>query len=192
MTRPLSDPATWLDRHGDVLYRFALLRVRIPAVAEDLVQETLLAALRAREHFAGQAAEQTWLIAILKNKIVDHFRRGTREAALPEGDDPDAVIDALFNAADHWAQPAARWGEPEATLEQTEFWRVLRDCLAGLPPRQAQAFALTEFDGLDTASLCKVLGASTSNVWVLLHRARLRLRECLDDNWFGGAVAEKD
>jgi RNA polymerase sigma-70 factor, ECF subfamily len=185
MTRPLSDPATWLDRHGDVLYRFALLRVRIPAVAEDLVQETLLAALRAREHFAGQAAEQTWLVAILKNKIVDHFRRASRESPLPDTEHPDEAIDALFRDANgHWAQPPSAWADPDQALEQAEFWQIFQDCLAALPARQAQAFALTEFDDHSSDALCNILGVSTSNLWVLLHRARMRLRECLEQHWF--------
>ena len=184
-----SDPATWLDAHGDALYRFALVRVRDPALAEDLVQETLLAALRARDSYAGEAAERTWLIAILKNKIVDHFRRSAREAPLPDEPDDD-VIDALFrtSGSGHWNTVPDRWREPDAALEQTRFWQVFQDCLDGLPARQAQIFGLAEFDGLATEELCKLLGASTSNVWVMLHRARLRLRECLEQNWFGPAV----
>lgn len=183
----LSDPSTWLDQHGDALYRFALMRVQAPAVAEDLVQETLLAALRARSGFAGEAAERTWLVAILKNKIVDHFRRGSREAPLPDTDDPDAAIDALFrsDSNNHWLRPPMAWADPEQSLEQADFWRVFQACLDGLPTRQAQAFTLTEVDGLPTDELCKALGITSSNVWVLLHRARLRLRECLEQHWFG-------
>lgn len=188
----LSDPDTWLDQHGDALYRFALMRVRETAAAEDLVQETLLAALRARDSFAGAAAERTWLIAILKNKIIDHFRRHRHEAPLPETDDPDATIEAMFNAVDedHWTRTPAAWANPDRALEQAEFWRAFQLCLEGLPARQAQVFTLTELDGLGTEELCKVLEAQPSNVWVMLHRARLRLRECLEQNWFG-AAAEK-
>lgn len=182
----LSDPQTWLDNHGDSLYRYALSRTREPAVAEDLVQETLLAALRARERFAGESSERTWLVAILKNKIVDHFRRARREAPLPETDEPDAVIDALFRESDHhWQSLAAAWREPDAALDDSRFWQALARCLEELPARQAQAFTLTEFDGLSTDELCKALAITTSNVWVLLHRARLRLRECLQIQWFG-------
>ena len=186
----LSDPATWLDQHGDSLYRFALLRVRNPTIAEDLVQETLLAAWRAKDNFAGQAAERTWLIAILKNKLIDHFRRSSRETPLPDIADTDDAIDALFvEHTGHWAQAPAAWPRPDDALEQAEFWRVFQDCLAGLPDRQAQAFTLTEVDGLSTEELCKALAAQPSNVWVMLHRARLRLRECLEQRWFG-ATAE--
>jgi len=186
----LSDPATWLDQHGDSLYRFALLRVRNPTTAEDLVQETLLAAWRAKDSFAGQATERTWLIAILKNKLIDHFRRTSRETPLPDMADTDDAIDALFNEhTDHWLHPPANWSRPDNALEQAEFWQVFQDCLAGLPARQAQAFTLTEVDGLSTEELCKALAAQPSNVWVMLHRARLRLRECLEQRWFG-ATAE--
>jgi len=188
----LSDPATWLDQHGDSLYRFALLRVRNPTTAEDLVQETLLAAWRAKENFAGQAAERTWLIAILKNKLIDHFRRSSRETPLPDIADNDDAIDALFvEHTGHWAQPPAAWPRPDDALEQAEFWRVFQDCLAGLPDRQAQVFTLTEVDGLSTEELCKALAAQPSNVWVMLHRARLRLRACLEQRWFGAAAGNR-
>jgi RNA polymerase sigma-70 factor (ECF subfamily) len=179
----LSDPATWLDRHGDSLYRFALLRVRNPTTAEDLVQETLLAAWRAKD---------TWLIAILKNKLIDHFRRASRETPLPDVADTDEAIDALFmEHNDHWAHPPSAWANPDDALEQTEFWDVFQDCLAGLPARQAQAFTLTEIDGLSTEELCKALAAQPSNVWVMLHRARLRLRECLEQRWFGAEAENR-
>jgi len=185
----LSHPDTWLDQHGDALYRYAVMRVRDSAMAEDLVQETLLSALRAKDSFAGAAAERTWLIAILKNKIIDHYRRSRHEAPLPDSDDPDAAIEAMFNEADedHWARMPAVWANPDTALEQAEFWRAFQLCLEGLPARQAQVFALTELDGLTTEELCKVLEAQPSNVWVMLHRARLRLRECLEQGWFGAA-----
>jgi len=183
----LSDPQTWLDAHGDSLYRFALMRVRDSTVAEDLVQETLLAALRARDRFAGAASERTWLVAILKNKIIDHFRRNRHEVTLPD-DDPDEAIDAMFlEGNNHWARPPAAWQHPDQALEQTEFWKTFEDCLQALPARQAEAFALTEFDNHSSEELCKILEVSTSNLWVLLHRARLRLRECLEQHWFGAS-----
>jgi RNA polymerase sigma-70 factor (ECF subfamily) len=187
----LSDPETWLDRHGDSLYRFALLRVREPSTAEDLVQETLLAAWRAKDRFAGGSAERTWLIAILKNKIIDHYRRTRDESPLPDNADTDDAIDALFaKHSDHWVRFPAAWANPDDALEQAEFWRVFQDCLTALPVRQAQLFTLSEIDGLSTDELCKVSAALPSNVWVILHRARLRLRDCLEKQWFG-AGAEK-
>lgn len=182
----LSDPATWLDTHGDSLYRFALQRVRDPATAEDLVQETLLAAWRAKDKFAGKSAERTWLVAILKNKLIDHLRRTRREAPLPESDVSDEVVDALFAEHNsHWVRPPAAWAKPDDALEQAEFWKIFQACLEALPARHAQAFNLSEIDGLSTDQLCKVLEVQPSNVWVMLHRARLRLRECLELRWFG-------
>jgi RNA polymerase sigma-70 factor (ECF subfamily) len=181
-----SDPATWLDTHGDSLYRFALQRVRDPATAEDLVQETLLAAWHARDKFAGKSAERTWLIAILKNKLIDHLRRSRREAPLPDADLGDEVVDTMFAEHDgHWARTPAAWSKPDDALEQAEFWKILQACLEALPARHAQAFNLSEIDGLSTDQLCKVLEVQPSNVWVMLHRARLRLRECLELRWFG-------
>jgi RNA polymerase sigma-70 factor (ECF subfamily) len=182
------DPRTWLDEHGDALYRYALVRVRNAAAAEDLVQETLLAALTARERFAGQSSVRTWLIAILKNKLIDHLRRRAREA--PPVDEPDdELIDELFedDPGQHWRSAPGVWANPSGALEQTEFWQVFSDCLAQLPPRQAQAFGLCELDGLAGEEACKVLGLSPSNLWVLMHRARLRLRQCLETRWFGKA-----
>ncbi len=185
------DPERWLDEHGDVLFRFALARVRERAVAEDLVQETLLAALRARSRFAGRAAERTWLIAILKNKVIDHFRKHAREQSLDALEDPDELINAQFEADGHWHTPPDAWANPMAAFENEEFWRRMRECLDGLPERQAQAFSLCEFDGLEGPEACKVLGVSPSNLWVLLHRARMRLRQCLETGWFRSALEEK-
>jgi RNA polymerase sigma-70 factor (ECF subfamily) len=177
---------SWLDEHGDALYRYALVRVRNAAAAEDLVQETLLAALTARERFAGQSSVRTWLIAILKNKLIDYLRRHAREA--PLADDPDDdLIDAMFqdDPGQHWRSPPSVWANPAGALEQTQFWEAFTDCLQQLPPRQAKAFGLCELDGLTGEEACKVLELTASNLWVLMHRARLRLRQCLETRWFG-------
>jgi RNA polymerase sigma-70 factor (ECF subfamily) len=174
-----------LSAHGDALYRYAFARVRDSAQAEDLVQETLLAALESQARFAGRAAERTWLIGILKHKLIDQLRRRNREPPLADLAKTDDEIEALFSADGHWKSPPAAWSSPMASLEQREFWRVLSDCLAALPARQAQAFSLSEFDGFAGEELCKLLDATATNVWVMLHRARLHLRECLEQRWFG-------
>ncbi len=177
-------PEDWLQAHGDALYRYALARVRDRTLAEDLVQETLLAALRGRSGFAGRAAERTWLIAILKNKVIDHFRKHAREQSLDALEDPDELIEAQFEVDGHWRSPPGAWSNPVAAFENEEFWGRFAECLEGLPERQARAFSLCELDGLAGEEACKVLGVSATNLWVLLHRARLRLRQCLEIRWF--------
>lgn len=181
--------ARWLEEHGDFLYRFAFFQLHDAPAAEDLVQDTLIAAWSARAKYAGEASERTWLTAILKNKIVDHFRRVRRESpgemSLDEGFS-DEDLDGLFNANAHWRLRPANPGEPARALEDKQFWRALNDCLADLPAAQAQAFMLAELHEMPTAEMCKVLQLSTSNVWVVLHRARMRLRLCLEARWLRG------
>jgi RNA polymerase sigma-70 factor, ECF subfamily len=183
--RALSQPESWLEQHGDALYRYAYSRVRNASQAEDLVQETLLAAFQARQGFAGRSTERTWLIGILKNKLMDHLRKSAREQPLGATDDIEAEIGALFVADGHWKAPPSAWENPTEALEQKQFWKIMAECLEALPPRQAQVFAMCEFDGRDSAEVCKVFQIAATNLWILLHRARLRLRECLDDLWFG-------
>ena len=181
-----STPEDWLTEYGDALYRHAYYRLRDRMAAEDAVQETLLAALKGRDSFAGRSAERTWLIGILNNKIVDHLRRQAREQSLAQADLGDEELEDLLFAADgHWRHPPSAWGDPDAALEQKTFWEAFAKCLEELPARQAQAFSLCEMDGLGGAEAGKVLGISTTNIWVILHRARLRLRECLELNWIG-------
>jgi RNA polymerase sigma-70 factor, ECF subfamily len=185
-----SSPERWLDEHGDALFRYAYLRTRDRLAAEDLVQETLLAALRTHAGFAGKSAERTWLIGILKHKLADHWRKRARDVPLenvPSGEDPDDVLQRLFDASnrEHWRVKPSSWVDPDAALQDRQFWQVLGSCIAGLPPAQAQAFSLCEIDGLDGTEACKVLGVAPTNLWVMLHRARLRLRQCLETNWFG-------
>jgi len=184
--RSLAEPAAWLAQHGDALYRYAYYRIYNKEVAEDLVQETLLAAWRAHDNFRGESAERTWLTGILKHKIIDYLRRAHREVAIEDlAADADAV-DRLFDpdTGDHWRVMPTAWEHPDGALENREFWDILRDCLAALPPQQAAAFAATEIEGLTVTEFCKDSSISATNLYVTLHRARLRLRECLEQNWF--------
>lgn len=190
-SKKLSAPGDWLAQHGDALFRYAFQRLRDRAQAEDLVQETLLAALQARHAFGGRSTERTWLIGILKNKLVDYLRKSVRERPVSELAEGDDEIEALFDAKGRWKIPPSDWGSPADILEQKQFWKVFADCLAGLPARQAQVFALCEFDGLDSAEVCKAFGVTATNVWVMLHRARLGLRRCLESSWFGRGTEAK-
>lgn len=183
------DPGSWLDEHGDVLYRFALARVRDPATAEDLVQDTLLAAWQSRDRYEGRASERTWLAGILKHKIMDHFRRlYRREAPLSLDDEDSAALTKDFDRHDHWDVHGGRapksWGDALAAFDRAEFWRAFEDCMEHLPTGTARAFALRELDGWTTEDICKALQISTTNLWVMLHRARTRLRRCLETTWF--------
>lgn len=180
-----SDPSTWVDLYGDALYRYALLRLRDPAVAEDIVQETFLAALSARQRFSGQSSEKTWLIGILKHKVIDHFRKHGREQ---HNDDIDALTrqqDACFDESGHWQTELDAWHDPEQSLEQHAFYRTLTDCVARMPEKLADLFILHVFRDMDNETLCKTLDISTTNnMWVMLSRARMRLRDCLNRHWF--------
>ena len=160
------------------LLRYASLQLRDKAQAEDAVQETLLAALAAEKSFAGRSNLRTWLTGILKHKIVDAIRRRSRD---PEPLPESAEFDALFDETGHWSEPPAAW--PENSLEQKQFFVVLEKCLAALPTKTAQAFMMREHMGFDTDEICQEIGVTPTHCWVLLYRARMALRECLQTNW---------
>lgn len=188
---PKYDPSEWVDRYGDYLFRYAMLRLRDRPVAEEMVQETFLAALKDRGTFSGDSSEGTWLIGVLKHKIADHYRRQAREAPLEEGDLGEHPDVELFNGVGHWTTGPAEWGGNPADLyRQGEFLDRFRMCLSELSPNHANAFTLREIDGLGTAEICKVLGVSETNLWVILHRARALLRRCLETRWFGTTSGE--
>ncbi|MBI5446310.1 MAG: sigma-70 family RNA polymerase sigma factor [Deltaproteobacteria bacterium] len=178
----LPHPEEWVDAFGDRLFAYALLRVGDRETAKDLVQETFASALRARSGFAGRSSAKTWLTGILKNKISDHFRRLAREAPLR----PAEGGDDFFNAEGRWRDPPSSWrSDPDEALDRSELWAILQRCMAELPPRHRSAFSLRELEGVSTENLCQVLGVTATNLWVLLHRARLALRRCLERGGFG-------
>lgn len=182
------EPEVWVDRHGDALYKYAMMRLRDPALAEEAVQETLLAALQAFEKFSGQSSERTWLVGILKHKIVDYFRRTSRERPATEDESMPQHVNDLFDENDYWHHDLGPidWNDNPATVfQQTEFRLILDHCLGELPTRTASVFTLREMEELESEEICKVLGISTTNLWVLLHRARSHLRHCLEMKWFG-------
>lgn len=180
------NPSEWVDLHGDCLFRFALARVRTPEVAEDLVQDTLLAAVRSHETFSGRSSERSWLVGILKNKIVDHYRKSGRETSFTDLAFLDDELSHKFEDGywNHAAGPKNWKPEADEVAHKEEFWQTMRVCLSKLPERVGSVFLLREMDDLPGREICAQLGISESNLWVMLHRARMALRECLELNWF--------
>lgn len=183
------DPEAWVEAHGDALYRFALLRLRDPRLAEEIVQETFLAALQSRDRFLGQSSERSWLIGILKHKVIDHFRKNSRERPADDIGSSEDDPEGAFDGNGHWKRdetgPAEWAADPDLLLERKEFWTAMERCLSKLPSQMASAFSLREIDEYDSREVCEVLAISASNLWVLLHRARMQLRKCLEVHYFG-------
>lgn len=173
------------------MVRFATLQLNDRDLAEDAVQDALASALRNAGSFAGRSALKTWVFAILKNKIIDVVRQRSRivyTGSLIQEDEAGDSVPAVFDHRGHWRpeEKPADWGVPDLALQDDHFWRVFEACLEGLPARQGRAFMMREFVGLESDEICTTLDISTSNLHVLLHRARLRLRECLEHKWFDG------
>lgn len=179
--------ALHLEQHRPVLLRFAMLQLRNRAQAEDAVQETLVAAIQGAKSFAGKSSVRTWLVGILKHKIVDHIRRSRREEPLelPNAETSLEDFDILYKEDGHYASAPAEWGDPETALSQRKFFETLERCLEGLPKNTARVFMMREVMGMETDEICKELAITATNCWVLLYRARMALRVCLGERWFG-------
>ena len=180
----MTDIAVQLEKLRPQLLKYAQLQLRNSAWAEDAVSETLLAAIEKPQSFAGQSQLKTWLIGILKHKLIDQIRRNSREMSRTSADDNQDFEDDLFRADGHWREAPKDWGDPEHCLNQHDFMRVLEACVEHLPGQQGRLFMMREWLELDTDEICKELAISATNLWVMLHRARLRLRECMQLNWF--------
>ncbi len=181
-------PTNEIEPHRAYLLRYASLQLRDAGAAEDAVQDTLIAALEGWDRFGGKSSVKTWLTGILKHKIIDHIRRQSREQPLVSGDSDQGeseAVDALFLENGHWRQPPSDWGDPDKALENKAFMAVFEACAKNMPAKTARAFMLREVMELPTEEICKELDISTTNCWVMLHRARLSLRECLEMKWFG-------
>ncbi len=179
------DASRWVADYGDMLYRYAFPRVKDGDIAKDLVQETFLAAWRNHDNFKGEISEKNWLFTILKNKIIDHYRKNAKRVteSLPTATEKDE----FFDGADHWTPEAAPkdWGGDQSRLvEQKEFLEVLHGCRKKLKPIHDHVFTMKYLDGLESEEICKELGITPSNYWVLIHRAKLHLRSCIEKNWF--------
>lgn len=187
----VSDAERWVDQYGDYLFAYAFARVRNRARAEDLVQDTFLAALRNASQFAGRSSERSWLVGILRNKTLDYFRTAHRERSFTDlefyaDDEAEQFVDGGLRAgawSDHLAPqdwpPQAGQG-----LDDEEFWSAFRTCADKLPVNVARVFILREVDEINSQQICQTMNISENNLWVMLHRARMALRRCLETNWF--------
>ena len=192
---PDVDPTTWVDDHGDYLFRYAITRLRNEAAAEDMVQETLLSAIQSMSSYGGKSTERTWLTGILKHKIIDHYRKNSKLVQVTDEDTDLSGLDGFFERPDQWdghwviaMRPVDPEQSPEEVLERNEFWEVMNRCMSAMPERVASIFSLREIDGLTSEEICEVMSLSPSNFWVIMHRARMQLRRCIEIKWFRHAM----
>ncbi len=178
------DSEQWVERYGDMLYRYTLVRVKDSVAAEEIVQVTLLAALQSKNSFAGRSTEKSWLFGILKHKIMDHFRqlKNQRAHELTPDDDADPYENA-YDATGHWITPPRDWEtNPEKAAENAELLEALALCLDGLSEKFRNIFVLKEIEGMKSDDICKEMEINPTNLWVILHRARNQLKKCLETN----------
>lgn len=180
-----ADPHKWLELYGDMLYQHALPRINDSVLAEDLVQDTFLSALKGLDGYKGEASEKNWLFTILKNKIIDHYRKKATEQAVVTMPDLQ-IAGEWFNEEGAWAENSKPkdWQAADDTVEKKEFQKVINWCKDHLKALQQHVFTLKYMEDLDSDEICKLLNISSSNYWVLIHRARLQMRDCVEKNWF--------
>ena len=187
------EPEKWIDRYGDILFNYTITRINKREVAEDLVQETFFSAYKARESFQHEASEKTWLIAILKRKIIDHYRKKSTQNELNifDKDSKDDFMNHFFDKEGgyegHWTDSSSpqEWRKDfQTSVESDEFNAILKNCLGKLSEKTSAVFTLKNMEDLDSDEICKELQITPSNYWVLMHRAKLQLRECIEKNWF--------
>ncbi len=185
MAYKLSDPDQWLELYRDILYRYGFARVRDSCIAEEMVQETLLAALRSKDGFAARSSEKTWLIGILKHKILDYFRYTAKERSMSDDVQSSADIENdYFDQSEHWLIDSSSWFMTDHRVEQEQFLSVFEQCMSRLSPRMAQLFILSELDGIESRKICELMSISSlNNFWVMMSRTRMQLRHCLHINW---------
>jgi len=186
-----NDLANQLAELRTPLLRFARLQLRDDQWAEDAVSETIIAVLEKPDAFAGKSSLKTYVTGILKHKIIDQLRHMKREVqvSVEEGDSDADAFDALFLPDGHWRDPPRDWGNPDQVFEQREFFEILQLCVDQLPANIGRIFMMREWLELETEEICKELEITTSNCWVMLYRARMRLRECLNLKWFNTSPA---
>lgn len=181
-------PQNWITLYADYLLNYAFFRIRNRELAEDLIQDTFISALKSQHTYNGTASEKTWLTAILKNKIIDYYRsKLNKYSKLTESIDGNTNNDFFDKETDfHWmkGKQPNEWNTTERQMESSEFNSVLKDCMNKLPEKLASVFSLKYIDDEEKDVICKDLGITSSNYWVIIHRAKLQLRECLEKNWF--------
>ncbi len=185
------EPQHWVERYGDYLFNYAIVRVNDTEKAEDLVQETFLSGLKGKDNFLGKSAERTWLISILKRKIIDTYRKqyASKESSMAEYEQ-DISDGDFYRSEDpfkgHWLEgkgPHSNSLMPDGEMEQVELMEIIQTCISLLPPNLASAFVMKMIDEAESDEVCKELGITPSNLWVMLHRARLKMRQCVESKW---------
>ncbi len=185
-----TDPSVWVDKYGDFLLRYAIVRVNDRTLAEDLVQDTFLAALKGLKDFRGQSSVKTWLTGIIKYKIMDHYRKSGRTQSFTDvAAFYEREVEDLFGDDGNWNMhspdvPREWQAEQQASLERKEFWVQFRKCSELMPEKMRQVYLLREVDEFSSEEICNRLEISRQNLWTILHRARGSLRRCLEKNWF--------
>lgn len=180
-----ANPQKWLELYGGLLYQYALPRVNDGMIAEDLVQETFLSALKGLDGYRGEASENNWLFSILKNKIIDHYRKKSKEQAVMTMPDLKAVESDWFTEEGNWVEDKMPkdWHTSENPVESKEIQRIINWCKDHLKALQQHVFTLKYMEELNSDEICKVLNITSSNYWVLIHRARLQMRDCVEKYW---------
>ena len=180
-----ANPQKWLDLYGDILYQYALSRVSNNVIAEDLVQETFLSALKGLDRYKGEASERNWLFIILKNKIIDYYRKKSRDQPFTSIPDLNMIEDNWFNNEGSWAETRKprHWHASENPTERKEIQKIINWCKDHLKALQQDVFVLKYMEDINSDEICKVLNITTSNYWVLIHRARLQMRDCVEKYW---------
>ena len=184
MTSSSLNPDQWINNYADALYSYTLHRVNDAALAEDIVQETFLSAWKARDSYKGEASEKSWLYTICKNKIIDYYRKKAKDIVQPMSQRDSS--DNYFDETEHWTteNKPGDWGiDYQQSIDNKEFHKVLDGCKKKLQQIQQAVFEMKYLEDLDAAEICKALGITSSNYWVLIHRAKLKLRTCLEKNW---------
>ncbi len=186
------EPEKWIERYSDALFSYALGRINKREVAEDLVQDTFFSAWKAKDSFLHNASEKTWLISILKRKIIDHYRKKSTQSELNvlDNNENDDFMNHFFDSEGsyqgHWTDKGTpqQWKDtPDTKVEADEFNNTLQSCLGKLPEKAAAVFTLKNMEDMDSKEICKELDITPSNYWILMHRAKLQLRECMEKNW---------